>query len=124
MGGVSATTDTAASIRAFQYNVASRGMTVHIVGDDVSIASTTSVQVASSVANVTLKASNASRKMLIIVNDSTSILYVKLGATATSTSYSYKLAAGDILELPHPIYTGIVDGIWVSANGNAYVTEI
>lgn len=90
---------------------------------DDSASSTTVTQVASSASNVTLKASNASRKMLIIVNDSTAILYVKLGATASSTSYSYKLSAGDTLELPHPTYTGAVDGIWASANGNAYVTE-
>jgi|GEM_PF-1415316 len=36
IGGASATTDTAASIRAFQYHNTTRGMTVHIVGNDVS----------------------------------------------------------------------------------------
>lgn len=85
--------------------------------------SATSTQVASSATNVTLKASNTSRQGLIITNDSTSVLYVKLGATASATSYTYRLASYDILELPLPIYTGIVDGLWSSANGNAYVTE-
>ncbi len=85
--------------------------------------SATVTQVASSASNVTLKAANTSRKSLTISNDSTSVLYVKLGATASATSYTYRLASYDILELPLPIYTGIVDGIWASANGNAYVTE-
>ena len=88
------------------------------------VASTTTItQVSSSATNVTLKASNSSRKMLIIVNDSTAVLYVKFGSTASSTSYTYKLSGGDTLEIPHPVYTGAVDGIWASANGNAYVTE-
>ncbi|HEC63859.1 MAG TPA: hypothetical protein ENI23_01040 [bacterium] len=37
VGGVSATTDSASSIRPFQYHTTTRGMTVHIVGDSVSI---------------------------------------------------------------------------------------
>lgn len=80
--------------------------------------------VASSATSVTLLSANAARKQAIIVNDSTQVLYVKFGTTASATSYTYKLAAGDTLELPRPIYTGRIDGIWASANGNARVTEI
>ena len=90
-----------------------------------SVTSGTTTQVASSATNVTLKASNAARTGLSVFNDSTQILYLKLGATATSTSYMVKMAAGSYWELPlgRALYTGIVDGIWASANGNAYVTE-
>jgi len=35
VGAVSAASDTAATARALQYDVSSRGLTVHIVGDDV-----------------------------------------------------------------------------------------
>lgn len=92
-------------------------------------ATATLTNVASSATNVTLKASNAARKGLVIVNDSTSILYVKFGATASTTSYSYFLAGSvngvpSTLELPLVVYTGIVDGIWSSAVGNARVTEL
>lgn len=80
-------------------------------------------QVASSATNVTLKASNANRRGLSVHNDSTAILYLKLGATASTTSYTVKMAADSHYEVPFG-YTGIVDGIWASANGNAYVTEI
>ncbi len=106
------------------------GTNLHAVIDSGSVtavdstaSSTTIAQVASSATTTTLKALNASRKMLIIVNDSTQILYVKMGATASTTSYSFKLSAGETLELPRPMYTGVVDGIWATANGNAYVTE-
>jgi hypothetical protein len=72
-----------------------------------------------------LQASNASRKGLMIFNDSTQILRVKFGATASATSYTVQIAPGWYWEMPvRPTYTGIVDGIWASANGNAYVTEL
>ena len=81
--------------------------------------------VASSASNVTLLAANTSRKGLVIMNDSTAILYIKFGATASATSFTYKLSGGETFEMPmSPIYTGIVDGIWASANGSARVTEL
>lgn len=86
----------------------------------------TASNVASSATSVTLLASNANRKMAVITNESTAVLYVKLGAAASATSYTYKLGAGDAAEiLPEQnyIYTGIIDGIWASANGAARVTE-
>lgn len=87
-------------------------------------AATTAVtQVAGSATSVTLKASNTSRKGLTITNDSTADLYVKLGATASTTSYTIKLKTDDYYEVPYG-YTGVVDGIWSSATGNAYVTEV
>jgi len=80
-------------------------------------------QVASSVTNVTLLASNTARRGAIIYNDSNKTLFVKLGATASSTSYSKKLGTDECWEIPFG-YTGQIDGIWNLANGNAYVTEL
>lgn len=87
-------------------------------------ASATLANVASSATNVTLQASNANRIGLTIFNDSTAILYVKFGATASSSSFTVKMNAGAYYEMPQPIYTGIVDGIWASATGNARMTEL
>lgn len=87
------------------------------------LASATVTQVASSATNVTLQAANANRQSLAVFNDSTAALFIKYGATASSTSFTVKVAAGGHWEMPLPAYTGIVDGIWASANGNAYVTE-
>ena len=83
--------------------------------------STVVTQVASSATSVTLKASNTSRIKLVIANDSTAILYVKEGTTASATDYTYRLAAQDAVIIDD--YSGRVDGIWASANGNAYVSE-
>ena len=88
-------------------------------------ATATLTNVASSATPVSLLASNTSRLGAIIFNDSTQVLYVKFGATASATSFTYKLNAGDTLELMQfPIYTGAIDGIWASANGNARITEL
>lgn len=85
------------------------------------------VSVASSASAVTLKSANANRIGLTIANDSTAILYVLLGAgTVSSTNYTYALPAKGTTAADRTItgFTGIVTGIWASANGSALVTEL
>lgn len=86
----------------------------------------TLANVASSITSVTLLAANADRLGTVIENESTSVLYVKFGATASATSYTYLVAANTRLDLRSASteYTGIITGIWVTANGNARVTEL
>lgn len=95
----------------------------------VQAATATLATVAGSASSGTLQASNGARKGLVIVNDSTAILYVKFGSAASSSSYTYFLAGSvsgvpATLELPAMVYTGIVTGIWASATGNARITEL
>lgn len=80
--------------------------------------------VADSATNVTLKAANASRRGLTIVNTSTALLRVKCGATASSTSFTVILNTNQYWECPFG-YTGIVDGIWDTdpGTGSAVITE-
>jgi hypothetical protein len=80
--------------------------------------------VTGSASSVTLLAANSARLGAMLFNDSSAALYVKLGATASTSSFTVKLAAGGYFELPHPCYTGIIDGIWDSATGAARVTEV
>lgn len=88
-------------------------------------ATSTLSNVSSSASNVTLLSSNSSRKGATIFNDSSSALYVKFGATSSTTSFTVKIAAGGYFEVPGPaVYTGILDGIWDSVSGAARVTEI
>lgn len=87
----------------------------------------TATNVPSSAADGLLKAANASRVGLVISNDSTAILYVLLGTgTASATNYTYALPAKGTVAVSQVIsgYTGMVRGIWGSANGFAMVTEI
>ena len=82
---------------------------------------TTDTNVAASATSVQLVAANASRKELTIQNDSSSILYIKEGTTASATDYKFKLYQDDVYKTNN--YTGRVDGIWVSATGAARVAE-
>jgi hypothetical protein len=86
-------------------------------------ASSTLANVSSSASSVTLCAANLGRLSFAIFNDSTQVLYVKYGSTASSTSYTVQLAAGGYFESPFPCYRGIITGIWASANGSARITE-
>lgn len=83
----------------------------------------TQTSVGDSASSVTVLASNANRLGATIYNDSSAALYLKCGATASTTSYAVKLFQDDYWEVPYN-YTGIIDGIWASdAGGNARVTE-
>mgnify|MGYP001566810534 FL=1 len=87
-------------------------------------ATATLTSVASSAVSVVLLASNAVRRRFIIVNDSTKLLYVALAATASATAFSIPIAKEGVYESPLNDYTGVISGIWTSANGFARVTEI
>lgn len=83
----------------------------------------TVANVASSATNVTLFAAVGHANGRTVYNDSTQVLYLKYGATASSSSYTVQLVAGAYYEFPQPVYSGQVDGVWASANGNARVTS-
>jgi len=71
--------------------------------------------------SVTLAASNTSRRGLSIYNDAGVVVYVKFGSTASSTSFTVKMADQSFYELPEPVYTGIVTAL--GASGDVRVTE-
>lgn len=78
----------------------------------ITATSCTPARVDTSTTTAVLAALNANRKACIIVNESAAVLYVKFGATATSTDYTYAVPAGGTLELQqNPIYTGVIHGI-------------
>lgn len=79
--------------------------------------------VPASTSTVTLKAANASRNGVAVFNDSTSDIYIKLGAGASTTSFTVKGGVSFYYETPFN-YTGIITAVWSSATGNARVTEV
>ncbi|MHB8603891.1 MAG: hypothetical protein ACYDCK_01445 [Thermoplasmatota archaeon] len=79
--------------------------------------------VASSAASVQLLAANSNRNGATIFNDSSQILYLKLGVTASTTSYTLQVPPNGYYEVPFG-YSGEIDGIWAAANGNARITEL
>lgn len=79
--------------------------------------------VASSATTVTLLAANGLRRGATIWNNSTAVLYVNFGATASATACVVKMVADAYYEVPYG-YTGAISGIWASANGFARVVEV
>ncbi len=83
----------------------------------------TLANVSSSASSVTVFAAKGAVNARTIFNDSTAVLYLKYGTTASTTSYTVQLAANGYYEFPQPVFAGRVDGIWASANGSARVTS-
>lgn len=101
------------------------GFEQSVGGGSIAKATTATLSsVSSSASNGTLLAENADRIGVLVVNDSTATLYLKYGATASTSSYTVKLEPGSYWEMPQPIWVGIIDGIWSSANGAARITEL
>lgn len=104
-------------------NVANTGGIVAVsnTGSKTAVISITTV--VSTVGLVTLLTNNASRLTGSFYNDSTVPLFIKLGASANTGSYTLKMTSSSYFELPQPVYTGIITGIWQSANGYVAISE-
>lgn len=115
-------------LRASPVPVSGTISVTQVTTKEVRSATSAVTQVGDSATSVTLLASNGNRLGAAIYNDSSAILRVKLGAIASTSSFTVALAGngggvGDYYEVPVG-YTGVIDGIWSSdAGGNALVTE-
>jgi|GEM_PF-6619834 len=67
---------------------------------------------ADNAASVTVSASNANLLKRVFTNDSSARAYLKYGATATTTDYTFSLAQHESYE--EITYTGVVDCVWAS----------
>lgn len=107
-------------------NDASATNPVPVIASPVAGTSAAVTSVGASATSVPLLAANAARRGAFIYNDSTVALNVKMGATASATSFTVKLLAGGYWEMPTVpyVYTGTIDGIWDSATGSARITEL
>jgi hypothetical protein len=112
------------------------GMTVVIQPDGMPSSTSTSAvapapaagamtSVAAAVTSTTVLAANANRKGAVVFNDSSANLYLALSASAASvTAYTVKVSPATLYEVPWPVYTGQLTGIWDAAVGSARVTEL
>lgn len=114
-----ATAPTSANGDYSQQSVDDKGRTIIVQKSPTG----TATNVSGSASSVTVLAANSLRVGATIYNDSAAILYLKMGATASATSFAVKVAPDGYYEVPAG-YTGILDGIWSSATGSARVTEL
>lgn len=84
-------------------------------------------RVAQSATVVTIKAA-ANDYGWVIVNDSSSTLYLKFGTAATNADYTYKVPPEGTVEsgtTGDAMYGGVITGIWAAAGaGAAQVTRL
>jgi len=85
--------------------------------------STAGTNIPAAVASTLIAAANVARAGITIYNDSTAVLYLKLGSGASPTSYTVRMRSNDYYETPYG-YTGKIYGYWEAANGAARVTEV
>lgn len=85
----------------------------------------TRTTVSSSTTSATILAANTSRKGAIICNSDANDLLLDLsGGTASASRFQVRLAQNQAYELPYPVYTGLITGIWVGdGSGLADVVE-
>ena len=93
-----------------------------VVAGTVSGAALTPVP--ASVTSVSLLAARPGRRGAIVVNDGNATLCLAYAATASLTAYTYKLPPNATFEMPLPIYSGAISGIWNGALGSAVITEL
>ena len=86
--------------------------------------SATLANVSASATSVALFPANGGVEARTVHNDSAATLYLKYGATASTTSYTVKIPADGYFEFPRPVFEGLVHGIWSSATGTARTTEV
>lgn len=83
--------------------------------------SQTSVSVTNT--NTAILASNANRLGFSIYNEGAATCYLKLGSTASTTSYTVQITSGGYYECPFN-YTGAVDGITSAGTAQLRITEL
>lgn len=87
-------------------------------------ASSSITPISASASNTQLLAANASRLGASIYNGADQTMYVALGNTLTTESYSVKVAVDQYYEVPFG-YTGVLYAVWDSGpEGYAQVTEV
>lgn len=82
-------------------------------------------QVTPATTSTTIKALNANRKAIVLVNGGTSDCYVTYGTTSATTAYTFLLPSLGTSTIRGEEYSGVISGIWTATGGNSMqVTEI
>lgn len=80
------------------------------------------IEIDSATTSATLLEFNPARKGALIWNDSTSNLLIDFDASVSLTSFIVRIYPDGYYELPFG-YTGVISGIWETANGKASIRE-
>ena len=122
-GGTQAQTIFGIALPASGGSVAGGTDTDPIVVKEKRSATPTRTSVASTTTpGTTILAANANRLGAMIYNNSNQTLFLAFGSGATTTDFSVSMTKESVTEVPFN-YTGVITGVWSSANGSARITE-
>jgi hypothetical protein len=126
--GTAASTTTLALDTYFLANIDRVEIASVVKGDPLTVKElratvSTVTSVAAAVADTSLFVLNANRMGAAVTNDSTALLYLKLGTGASPTSHTVQIPRGGYYEIPFG-YLGPVNGYWTAATGSARCTEV
>lgn len=99
----------------------------NLVSIDAKMTSTTAIltSVARSVTSQTVLSSNVNRKGFILHNDTGAVCFIAYAATATTSSFTFRLTTNSTYESTALNYTGVISVIWGSGGGSSLlVTEL
>lgn len=81
-------------------------------------------RVAGNTSTTNILSASTGRVHASVFNHSNASLYLKFEGVATINDFDVKLSSGSYFELPKPIYQGVVNGVWDSANGFAMILDM
>lgn len=90
---------------------------------ELSFALSTVSRVAASITSVTLLNPNGGRRTAVLFNEGAAKAWIKLGATASTTSYTVQLGAGGSFITPEG-YTGEISAIFQTTTGSIQISEL
>jgi hypothetical protein len=93
----------------------------------VKSSTSTTSSVTATISNQNLLPANSNRLGATVYNDSSALIYIKLGAVASTTDYTIRMFPWAYFEVPYG-YTGQIDAIWSiaygSVSGSARIDEL
>lgn len=88
-------------------------------------ATSTVTSLTSSASSQTALAAKTGRRAATFYNDADKSCYLKLGGTASTTSFTVRIYPNGFFAMPFPIYTGVIDAIWdAGPTGSLRITEM
>lgn len=97
--------------------LSAQGLNVRPIFPTSTVASLTNIS--GTTGSVLVAATDGNRRMMLAVNDSTAVLYLRYGVTAGTQTYSIRIPSLGYWEMPLPIWQGEIDAIWDSVNVGA-----
>lgn len=83
----------------------------------------TVTRVTASTTSATILAANGGRRTTVIFNEGSAKVFIKLGASASTTNYTIQLGAGGSFIIPEG-YTGIISAVFSTNTGNVQISEL